>query len=64
MFDFLFGLSTAVAEGEAAVDAAAAVDPEAISPVASLLVTFGPLVLIFVVLNKNVLKFGEGRVRH
>lgn len=50
MFDFLFGLSSAVAEGEvAAIDAATAVDPEAISPVASLLVTFGPLVLIFVV---------------
>ena len=55
MFDFLFGLTSAVAEGEtaaavdAAVDAAGAVTPEEISPVASLLVTFGPLVLIFVV---------------
>lgn len=55
MFDFLFGITSAMAEGEtaaavdAAVDAAGAVNPEEISPVASLLVTFGPLVLIFVV---------------
>lgn len=55
MFDFLFGITSAMAEGEtaaavdAAVDAASAVNPEEISPVASLLVTFGPLVLIFVV---------------
>lgn len=55
MFDFLFGITSAMAEGETAaavdavVDAAGAVNPEEISPVASLLVTFGPLVLIFVV---------------
>lgn len=51
MFDFLFGLASAVAEGEVAVDPAAAAEAaEAeISPIASLLVTFGPLVLIFVV---------------
>ena len=52
MFDKLFGISAAIAEQAApAADAAAAAEgaiPE-VSPVVQMLVTFAPLVLIFVV---------------
>lgn len=52
MFDILFGISAAIAEQAApAADAAAAAEgaiPE-VSPVVQMLVTFAPLVLIFVV---------------
>lgn len=48
MFDFLFGISPAVAE--AATEAAAAGEEVAeVNPVISMLVTFAPMILIFVV---------------
>ena len=47
MFEFLFGLSSAIAEETAA--AAQTTAPAEVSPVLSMLVTFGPLLLIFVV---------------
>ena len=51
MFEFLFGLSSAIAEEAAATaaPAAATTAPPEVSPVLSMLVTFGPLLLIFVV---------------
>lgn len=50
MFDFLFGISPALAEtaAEVATDAAATGE-ETVNPVISLLVTFLPMILIFVV---------------
>ena len=51
--DLLFGISSAIAEGAAATGTAAAADPaaaaEAVNPVAALLGTFLPMILIFVV---------------
>jgi len=51
--DSVFGISSAMAEGAAATGTAAAADPaaaaEAANPVAALLGTFLPMILIFVV---------------
>ncbi len=55
IFDKLFGISTAIAEGAAATGAAgaatdaAAAGQEAVNPVAAMLTTFLPMILIFVV---------------
>jgi len=56
IFDKLFGISTAIAEGAAATgaagaatDAAAAGQEAAVNPVAAMLTTFLPMILIFVV---------------
>ncbi len=45
----LFGLGAAIAEGGEAAGTAAAGTAEEVNPVISLLFTFGPLILIFVV---------------
>ena len=56
----LIGIATAFAEGETAAAAGAAADAGAaageVSPVASLLVTFLPLVLIFVVMYFMIIR--------
>jgi len=58
IFDKLFGISTAIAEGAAATgaagaatDAAAAGQEAAVNPVAAMLTTFLPMILIFVVFS-------------
>ncbi|MBR6164728.1 MAG: preprotein translocase subunit YajC [Clostridia bacterium] len=48
MFEFIWGIASAVAEQAASGDAAAAAEAE-VNPVVSLLFTFAPLVLIFVI---------------
>ena len=49
MFDYLFGIASAVAETAATTDAAATGEATAGGSIASLAVTFLPMILIFVV---------------
>ena len=49
MFEKLFGIVTAIAEESAAVTSDAAAEEAAVNPIISLLFTFAPLILIFVI---------------